>query len=320
MRRLITFPARNLLYVIPAMITAGLLTGYFFDTSPLKTLILPVSVLMVYPAMIGIRFEELARFTEYRLMALNLGINFLALPFIAFLVGRLLLASSPELFTGLVIVSVIPGGNMVVALTMMFQGNVRASLKLTAVNLLLGSLLAPFYLYLLAGRLVEVDLWQVGRTITLVVFIPLVMGMYTYRLLLRRYPPQTFKKEIKPLLPGFSSWGLMYILFTSMSLKSKMIFSHPGLLFQALASLFFFYFLVSAMLILLARNFFDQADGMTLFLNGLLRNLAIAISLAVTAFDTQVAMEVALAFLFQQQIAIWFWKLDSRFALLRRPG
>jgi hypothetical protein len=57
---------------------------------------------------------------------------------------------------------------------------------------------------------------------------------------------------------------------------------------------------------------------MTLLLNVELRNLAIAIGLAITAFTPETAMMVALGFLFQQQFAIWFWKLDRRLGLLGR--
>ncbi len=315
-RQLLTFPARNLVFVIPVMLISGLITGYYVDTTPLKTVILPVSILMVYPAMIGFRLGELTKFTEMRLMGVNLVVNFLVLPLIAVFIGKLFLHNHPDLFTGLVIISVVPGGNMVVAFTMMFKGNLSASLKLSATNLLLGSFLVPLYLYVLVGKLVPINVVQVFQTITMVVFLPLVMGILTYKLLMKRYSEETFQKEIKPLLPGLSSWGLVYIIFTSISLKSRMIFGYPGLLLQAIGGLFLFYFLVFFVVVIIARLFFNRRDGMTLFLNSILRNLAISIGLAITAFNSQTAMMVALAFLFQQQIAVWFWKLDNRFHLL----
>ena len=316
LRKIITFPARNLLYVIPGVIFVGLIIGRFVDTSPMKTLILPVAVMTIFPAMIGFQPRELVRFTELRLMVVNLLLNFLVLPLTGLLIGSLLLASWPELRTGLLIISVIPGGNMVVPFTMLFGGNVKASLKLSASNLILGSLLAPIFLYMLAGKLVEIDISHIGKTIGLVVFLPLCMGVITYNLLLRRYSQEQFQKKIKPLLPAVSSWGLMYIVFTSVSMKSRMIFSYPELILQALSSLVLWYGIIFVLCITLGRLFFNRKDAMTLLLNVELRNLAIAIGLAVTAFSSQTAMMVALGFLFQQQFAIWFWKLDKRFGLL----
>ncbi|BCO10245.1 hypothetical protein GF1_26210 [Desulfolithobacter dissulfuricans] len=318
LRYLLTFPARHLALVIPVVLSAGLVTGLFLDTSPLKTFILPVTILMIYPAMIGFQPGDLFSFKEKKLMLCNLGLNFLVLPAWALLIGRTLLAGRPELFAGLLIISVIPGGNMVVAFTMMFKGNVPASLKLAATNLILGSFLAPVYLYALAGTTVSVDVGHLVRTISLVVFVPLVMGISTHRWLMRHYSEEEFRQRIRPLLPGLSSWGLVYILFTSISMKATMILGCPPLLIQGLGGLLLFYLGVLAFTVFLARRLFDRRDGITLFLNGVLRNLAISIGLAVTAFGSQTAMMVALAFLFQQQIAVWFWKLDSRWSALSR--
>ncbi|MEW6410800.1 MAG: hypothetical protein AB1488_11960 [Nitrospirota bacterium] len=57
---ILTFPSRNLIYLIPLMIVSGLAVGYFIDTSALKKFILPVVVLMIYPAMIDFNLHELA--------------------------------------------------------------------------------------------------------------------------------------------------------------------------------------------------------------------------------------------------------------------
>jgi predicted Na+-dependent transporter len=318
LRRIFTFPARNLIYVVPAVIATALVCGRFVDTSALKTFILPVAMLTIYPAMIGFQPREILRFTEHRLLAVNLLLNFVALPLAALAIGHVLLFSFPELRAGLLIISVVPGGNMVVAFTMLAGGNVKASIKLCTANLILGSLLAPVYLYLLAGKLVEIDIVHVARTIGLVVFIPLCAGIMTYNLFLRRYSREEFKNEIKPLLPAASAWGLVYIVFTSVSMKADMFFSCRELFVLALSSLLLWYLFIFACATLVGRLFFNRRDAMTLLLNVELRNLAIAIGLAFTAFTPQTAMMVALAFLFQQQFAIWFWKLDRRLGLLGR--
>jgi len=315
-RKIFTFPSRNLIYVIPCVILLSLICGLFIDTSPLKTFILPVAMLTIFPAMIGFQPRELLNLTDIRLLSVNLLLNFIALPLSALLIGILLLEPWPELRIGLLIISVVPGGNMVVAFTMLFKGNVKASLKLSTMNLILGSLLAPLYLYFLAGTLVEIDVIHIGKTIGLVVFIPLCAGVLVYNFLLKRIGQEQFKRDIKPLLPAFSVWGLIYLVFTSVSMKAKMIFSYPELIVQALSSLALWYLIIFAFCILIGRLFFSHKDAISLLLNALLRNLPICIGIAVTAFPPQTAMTVALAFLFQQQFALWFWKLDQRYGLL----
>ncbi|MCK5068910.1 MAG: bile acid:sodium symporter, partial [Desulfocapsa sp.] len=230
-RNFFTYPSRHLIAVIPTVICLALLCGRFVDTSPLKILILPIAILTIYPAMIGVQPRELFKLTDLRLMGVNLLLNFFVLPLSALLIGLIFLEPWPELRVGLLIISVVPGGNMAVAFTMLFEGNVKASLKLSTSNLILGSLLAPLYLYILAGTLVEIDVLHIGRTIGLVVFIPLVAGVITHKQLLKKYSQKEFKQNIKPLFPAFSVWGLIYLLFTSVSMKAGMFFSYPELIF-----------------------------------------------------------------------------------------
>ncbi len=311
-KEILTFPARHLIYVIPVVISIALLLGSFIDTTPLAAFTLPVAMMAVYPAMIGLQLGELIKFTEWRLMWVNLVLNFLVLPLLALAIGTIFLSSWPDLKVGLLIISVIPGGTMAIAFTMLFGGNVKASVKLCTVNLILGALLAPVYLFVLAGTVVEIDIFHVGRTIAMVVFIPLILGIITYRLLLVKYSEEEFKKNIKPLLPAFSSWAMVYIIFTSMSMKATMIFSYPALLVNGLLSLAIWYALVVLICAVVGRFAFNRTDAITLLMNVELRNLAISIGLAVTAFSPQTGMMVALAFLFQQQAVIWFCKFEKK--------
>ncbi len=316
--KVFTFPSKHLIYVIPCIIGIALVSGRLVDTSPLKTLILPVAMLTIFPAMIGFQPRELIRLTDMRLMIVNLLLNFIVLPFLAVLIGALLLESWPEIRLGLLIISVVPGGNMAVAFTMFFKGNVKASLKLSASNLILGSLLAPIYLYLFADTLVKINVLDISKTIFLVVLVPLCLGIVTYNYLLRRFGETHFKKVIKPILPAISVWGLIYLVFTSVSMKAGLIFSYPELVVQALSSLILWYLTIFIFCVIIGRLFFSHKDAISLLLNVELRNLPICIGIAVTAFPPQTAMMVALAFLFQQQFAIWFCKLDMRYGLLKR--
>jgi hypothetical protein len=48
-----------------------------------------------------------------------------------------------------------------------------------------------------------------------------------------------------------------------------------------------------------------------------LRNLAISIGLAATAFGVTAAFMVSLAFLFQGQSAAWFIRVDEKYKILK---
>jgi ACR3 family arsenite transporter len=317
-RQIVTFPSRNLKFVLPSVIVAGLITGYFIDTDPLKSVILPVIIYAIYPSMIGFRFADLKAVNEKKVLLFNLLFNLIFIPLAAYTIASVFLQQNPEMFTGLIIISVVPGGTMIIAFSMIFKGNVKAAIKLTTLSLITGSFLAPVYLYLIVGKYVPVDIVGVFKNIAIVVFLPMIMGMLTYHALMKKLTVDEFNVRIKPLLPGFSSWGLVYIIFTSISMKSQMIIAYPGLLIKGLASLMLFYIVIYAGGIITARKLFSEEDGITFVLSLVLRNLAISIGLAATAFGPQTTMTVALGFLIQQQSAVWFAGLNKKYGFLRK--
>jgi len=100
-------------------------------------------------------------------------------------------------------------------------------------------------------------------------------------------------------------------------LKSQMIITYSGLLLKGLTALMLFYILIYAIIIITARKLFSEEDGITFLLSLVLRNLAISIGLAATAFGPQTTMMVALAFLIQQQVAVWVASLNMKYGFLR---
>lgn len=313
---ILTFASRNLIFLIPLTILFALFVGYFIDTSSLKKLLLPVVVLMIYPAMIGFNLHELADLSEKKLIVLSLIINFVLVPVIGYLLGLVFLIKNPELFAGLVIVSLVPTASMTIPFTLFAKGNVKASIKITVLCLILSSFLAPWYLYFIVGRYVPVDIWLTFKTIGIVVFLPLLMGILTFKYLQKRYTDNDFNTEIKPLLPGISAWGALFIIFTAISMNSKLIFNNPNILAVSVfvQAVFYLinYFLVTTFSKL---SNLSREDSYALIYSTVLRNLAISIGLA-TIFGTKSVFIVSLAFLFQPQSALWFAKLNEKYHFL----
>lgn len=223
--KIFLYPSQNISLVVPLVLIIGFITGLLVDTSNLKKYILVVTVLMIYPTMIGFKLKEVFNLSQGKLVVSAMLLNFLVVPCLAYLLGMGFLLQEPELFAGLAITSLLPTSNMTIAFTMLAKGNVPGAIKLTTIGLLLGSLLAPWYLLMMVGKYVPVNIWLTLKTIVLVILLPLLMGVTTYSLLLKRYSPEDFQKKIKPYLPGASAWGMMFIIFTSISTNAPRIVS-----------------------------------------------------------------------------------------------
>jgi ACR3 family arsenite efflux pump ArsB len=295
---------------------AGLLT----DTSGLARFVLPVAMLMIYPTMIGFGIGEVANLSHVRLLIASLGVNFVAVPILAYALGVVLLAPRPELFAGLAIASLLPTSNMTIAFTMLGKGNVPAAVNLTVISLILGALLSPWYLLVMVGQSVPLDVGAVFQTIFLVIVVPLVLGVGTFSLLMRRYTRQEFAKQIKPYLAAATTWGMTYIMFVGMSVNARKIVANPEVLLLALGVQVLFYLANYVMSIALGRRFFTRDDALVLVFTTVLRNLSISLGMAATVFGPDAALMVAMAFIFQGQSAAWFLRLEKKWPVLVRKG
>jgi len=136
-------------------------------------------VLMVYPAMIGFSFRELIRSREKKLVLVAFFVNFLLMPLVAYSLGPPFLFGSPRLFREC-------------------QGR-DLNYRNKPYSVLTPD--APVPLFFL-GKYVPADSVATLELIGIVVILPLVMGVLTFKCLLTRHTMDESNERIKPFLPG----------------------------------------------------------------------------------------------------------------------
>lgn len=314
MKKLYTFPKRNLLISVPLVLVAGFVIGAFVDTSFLQPTILYGTIIMIYATMVGFQLKELTSLKGSKVLVLSLIINFAIIPLVAFLLGKGLLQDYPIMFAGLALSSLLPTSGMTISWTAIHKGNVPAAVKLTVFGLILGSLLTPWYLLAMVGQYVDVNiLLETFKTIAFVVFLPMLLGHITYKFMLKKYTPEEFKKGVKPSFAPLSIWAMLYVIFVSISMKAKMIIENLQLIAIALVVLIVFYLLNYVISTVVAKKFLNREDGIALVNGTVLRNLSIAIGLAATSFGAEAALIVTLAFIVQQQSITYYGKLANKY-------
>jgi ACR3 family arsenite transporter len=193
---------KRLVLLIPVSMALGLMTGLVVDLSPLKILILPITMLMVYPMLVNFKPAEALSLKDGKAVARAMAFNFVVLPAVAWSLARIFFAGDPGLFVGLVLIGLVPTSGMTISWTGFANGNVAAAVKMTVFGLLTASVLAPLYLVALAGKVVSVDVLGVAQTVLLVVFVPMVAGVLTRRVLVSRMGQAEYKSRDAPICPG----------------------------------------------------------------------------------------------------------------------
>lgn len=317
-RQVFLFSSRNLIYLMPLAIVSGLLAGHFVDTSALKAIIIPVVIVMIYPTTVGVNPRELLQIQNFKLLSCSLAINFILVPLAAYLLGITIFHEAPNIFAGLAIASLLPTSNMTVAFTMLARGNVEESIRLTFISLSISAVLLPGYLHLMVGKYIPVDIMNLVQTLVMVIVIPCALGAVTGHFLRKRMSEYEFKNKIKPLLPGPSALGALTIIFISISMNTKLIIAGLGTLMAAFASLVLFYLLNYVLAIVASKlGGFCEKDGYALVYSTVLRNLAISMGIAISAFGYEAALMVSMAFLIQPVAAAWFASFNERYGVLR---
>lgn len=306
---------KKLTWSIPVFMILGILYGHFYETAFLKTAILPFTFLMVYPMMVNLNLKKVFTKGDEKLQIITQVINFLIIPFFGFFIGKLFFSESPLMIVGLLLTSLLPTSGMTISWTGFVKGNVPSAVKMTIVGLILGSILAPFYLQFLVGTTIEIPLLKVFQQISIIVFLPMILGYGTQRFLILKYGLEKYQKDFKKNFPPFSTLGVLSIVFIAMALKSSIITDHPILFLHYLLPLVIIYgfnFLLSS---LIGKYFFNRADGIALVYGTVMRNLSIALAIAMTVFGekgSEIALIIALAYVIQVQAGAWYVKFTDR--------
>jgi len=201
----------------------GILFGYYNDPSFLKTLIMPLTFLMVYPMMVNLQIKKVFSRGDSKVQFVAQFINFAIIPFVAFWIGKLFFQDQPLIALGLLLAALLPTSGMTISWTGFAKGNLNAAIKMTVIGLIAGSLATPLYAKWLMGAVVEIPLLNVFKQIALIVFLPMMAGYMTQRFIIWKYGQAKYQKDIKNKFPPISTIGVLGIVFVAMALKSKTI-------------------------------------------------------------------------------------------------
>ena len=308
---------KNLVYAIPIAMVLGLLGGGFiFDAKPLKSLIIPITFVMIYPMMATLNVRSVFSGKDTKLQVATQLINFILIPVIVFGLGKLFLSGDEAKFglwaVGLFLIGVLPASGMTISWTGFANGNKEAATKMLVFGLIIGSAAAPVYTKVFMSTTVDVDMLHMFKQICIFVFVPLVAGIITQTYLTNKHGKQAWMNIYKPKFPPFSALGVIMIAFVAMSLKAKNILANPADLLTIVIPLVIFYLVSYSLLSLVGKLFFSREDAIAMVFGVVMRDLSIALAIGMTAFGKEgstIALLIAMAYIFQIQSAAWYIKL-----------
>lgn len=262
-------------FSIPNTLALGVVVGLF---------------MMMYPAMANIKFEDLGKAAKSpKQLLIVIFFNYAVAPFFMLLLAKIFLRGDIDLYTGLVLYGLAPCIAMVIVFTYLSGGNGPLAIILVAFNSIIQMLLIPVYAKLLLGE-IQFDVWLVGESVLLYLGIPLVAGMLTRFLGVKRFGEEWFHK-LKFHLDTMSIIGLLFTLVVMFALKGDLILEKPLFIVQLAVPMTIFFWTMFVVVYLVGWKFgLNYKDAVAVGFNSTGRDFEIAIAIAITAFNPTVAL------------------------------
>ncbi|MDP3260941.1 MAG: arsenic resistance protein [Thermodesulfovibrionales bacterium] len=283
-------------FSIPNMLALGIVLGLF---------------MMMYPAMANIKFEDLGKAAKSpKQLLIVMFFNYAIAPFFMLLLAKIFLSGEPDLYTGLVLYGLAPCIAMVIVFTYLSAGNGPLAIILVAINSIIQMMLIPVYAKLLLGN-VGFDVWVVGESVLLYLGIPLIAGILTRFLGVKRFGEEWFHK-LKFYLDTMSIIGLLFTLVVMFALKGDLILEKPMFIVQLAIPMTLFFWIMFVVVYLTGWKLgLNYKDAVAVGFNATGRDFEIAIAIAITAFNPTVALATVIGPLIEVPVMlslVWFAK------------
>ena len=181
----------------------------------LKIFIVPLVQIITFGMGTTLSARDFGRvFTMPWPVLIGIFLQFTVMPFVGYGIA-LFFGFEPEIAAGIVLIGSVSGGVASNLMAYLAGANVALSVTMTACSTLVSPIMTPFWMKVLAGRLVPVDFLAMMFSIINMIIVPVVAGLAANRVL---YSQKRWARESRVLLGIFAGGSAIAFGFAFMNM------------------------------------------------------------------------------------------------------